>query len=131
MARRSRKAEGVPTIEWITGLVGLGIVVGTLGFIAYEAFQGGSGSPVLTVVVERTERTGAGFSAHVIVRNQSRTAAAEVVVDGVIRAAGKEHRGQARLDYVAGLSTRKATLLFPAPPERGEIAVRVVGFTTP
>jgi uncharacterized protein (TIGR02588 family) len=131
MARRSRTANGVPTIEWITGLVGLAIVLGTLGFIGYEAFQGEPGVPVLEATVERAERMPSGFSAYVVVRNHSRTAAAEVVVEGIVRTGVEEHRGEVRLDYVPGLSTRKATLLFPSPPDRDPILVRIVGFTTP
>lgn len=131
MAVRSRKKSGVPAIEWVTGLCGLTIVVGTLGFIGYEAFRNGPAEPHLEATVEATGRAGDGFSATVTVRNQSRQAAAEVLVEGVVRADGGDQRSEVRLDYVPGLSSRKATLVFPRPPAAGGVAVRIVGYTTP
>ena len=131
-ARRRAKGDGIPAIEWVTGVVGLAIVLGTLGFIAYEAFSGGGEEAALEIRVEGTATGPAGFTAAVLVRNRSRKAAAEVLLEGVIRSrAGGETRARARLDYVPGLSTRRATLVFPAPPEAGAVDVRIVGYTTP
>ena len=131
MAARKRK-EGVPTIEWVTGVLGLAVVVGTLGFIGYEAFLDGPAEPHLEATVETTGRAGAGFSATVMVRNQSRQAAADVLVEGVIRSReGADLRSEVRLDYVPGLSSRKATLVFPRAPGEEGIAVRILGYTTP
>jgi uncharacterized protein (TIGR02588 family) len=132
MATRSRTRNGIPTIEWVTGGVGLAIVLGTLGFIAYEAFVGGPEAPHLTVAVETSGAAASGFSATVVVRNESRQAAAEVLVEGVLRSReGGEKRSEVRLDYVPGLSSRRATLVFPAPPDEGGVSIRIVGYTTP
>ena len=122
----------MPAIEWITGLAGLAIVLGTLGFIGYEALRGGPDAPALDVVVEHSSEEPNGFVVVVRVRNENRQAAAEVLLEGVVRLAdGRERRSQARLDYVAGLSTRRATLLFPAAPAGGTVEVRILGYTTP
>jgi uncharacterized protein (TIGR02588 family) len=130
MAARKRK-DGVPTIEWVTGVIGLAIVVSTLGFIGYEAFVDGPTDPQLEVTIETTGRAGAGFSATVMVRNQSRQAAADVLVEGVIRSRDGDLRSEVRLDYVPGLSSRRATLVFPRAPGEDGVAVRIVGYTTP
>jgi uncharacterized protein (TIGR02588 family) len=131
MAKRRSTNDGVPAIEWVTGLVGLTIVAGTLAFIGYEALQGGSEQPRLEARIETTGPLPAGFSVTVVVRNSSRRAAAEVLVEGVLRARGSEHRSEVRLDYVAGLSSRSATLIFPEAPASGGITVRILGYTTP
>jgi uncharacterized protein (TIGR02588 family) len=131
MTPRNRKKNGVPTIEWVTGVIGLAIVVGSLGFIGYEAFRDGPVDPQLEAVVERSGRSGAGFTCTVVVRNHSRQAAAEVLVEGVIRSRDGEVRSEVRLDYVPGLSSRRATLVFPHPPGEDAVAVRIVGYTTP
>ena len=128
-ARRGK--NGVPTIEWVTGVIGLAIVVATLGFIGYEAVRGGPAEPDLEAAVETTGRTAAGFSATVTVRNRSRHAAAAVLVEGVIRSGDDEVRSEVGLDYVPGLSSRRATLVFPRAPGEGGVTVRVVGYTTP
>jgi uncharacterized protein (TIGR02588 family) len=131
VARRRRQAHEVPTIEWITGLAGLAIVLATLGFIGYEAFRGGAPSPRLEAAVETTGAVPSGFSATVAVLNASHQAAAEVVIEGVVQSGGGESRSQARLDYVPGRSTRRATLVFPGAPDAGGVKVRIVGYTTP
>jgi uncharacterized protein (TIGR02588 family) len=131
MPTRRRSNDGVPTIEWVTGLVGLTIVVGTLAFIGYEAFQGGSEQPRLEAAVETTGTLQSGFSVTVVVRNASRRAAADVLVEGVVRARDGEHRSEVQLDYVAGLSSRRATLIFPTPSASDGITVRILGYTTP
>ncbi len=132
MATRSRTHKRVPAIEWITGLAGLAIVLGTVGFIAYEAFRGGAEVPSLALTVERSKHGADGVVALVSVRNDSRQAAAEVLLEGVMRLRdGGEQRSQARFDYVPGHSTRRATLLFPAAREAGHLEVRILGYTTP
>jgi uncharacterized protein (TIGR02588 family) len=132
MATRSRTRNGIPPIEWVTGGIGLVIVLGTLGFIGYEAVVGGPEAPHLSVAIETSGPAVSGFSATVVVRNESRQAAAEVLVEGVLRSRdGGEERSEVRLDYVPGLSSRRATLVFPAPPGEGGVSVRIVGYTTP
>jgi uncharacterized protein (TIGR02588 family) len=122
----------VAAIEWVTGGIGLFIVVSTLAFIGYEALRGDSGQPGLEVSVDTTHKEPSGFSVTVVVRNASRRAAAEVVVEGVLRPKnGHEQRSQVRLDYVPGLSERRATLVFGSPPSDGGVAVRILGYTTP
>lgn len=132
MAKRKRQDDRIPPIEWITGLAGLVIVAGTLGFIGYEAFVDNSPAPSLEAAVESAAPDGSAYSATVVVRNRSRRAAAGVLVEGVLRTRdGSEARSEARLDYVPGLSSATATLLFPAAPASGGVAVRIVGYTTP
>jgi uncharacterized protein (TIGR02588 family) len=132
MAARSRKKDGVPAIEWVTGVCGLAIVLGTIGFIAYEAFRGTPGEPRLEVAIETSRATASGFSVTVLVRNASRRAAADVVVEGILRSRDTGvQTSEVRLDYVPGLSTRRATLVFQAPAAENDVSVRIVGYTTP
>lgn len=113
-------------------MVGLAIVLGTLGFIGYEEFRPGPDEPRLEVLVETSQMTATGLVATVLVRNTSRQAAAEVLVEGVIRApGGGEQRSEVRLDYVPGLSTRRVSLVFAASPGDSGVAVRILGYTTP
>ena len=132
MAARGRKQDDVPAIEWVTGGIGLAIVLGTLTFIGYEALRGDAGRPALEAAVETSHTEPSRFFAVVVVRNTSRRAAAEVVVEGVARSKnGGEQRSEMRLDYVPGLSQRRVTLVFEGQPSEGGVAVRIVGYTTP
>lgn len=132
MARRRTRREGVPTVEWITGLAGLAIVVAILGAIGWEAMRGGAGGPALHVTLETVTEGPGGYVAGIVVRNASRQAAADVLVEGRIQGAdGGGTRSEVRLDYVPGLSERRAVLTFPSAPQPPGVALRVLGYTTP
>jgi uncharacterized protein (TIGR02588 family) len=129
MARRRQRQ--VPLVEWVVALVSAVIVLGTIGYLAYETFQPGSEEPLLTVTILQTREAGGSFIVGVEVRNLSRAAAADVHIAGRVRSTdGVEAQGQARVDYVPGLSTRQASLVFDVNP-RGQALVRIIGYSKP
>ena len=98
----------------------------------YAAALGEGAPPALRVTVAGTRSSPGGFAADVVVDNEAPQAAANVLVEGIARGPdGDEVRSDATLDYVPGLSSRRATLLFPAPFSRDALRVRVRGFTIP
>jgi uncharacterized protein (TIGR02588 family) len=130
MARHPPKRDSVPPIEWVAGISSLILVLGTLAFLAFEALQSRAPLPDLRLAVESVSPTTVGHSVTVVVRNVSQQAAADVVIEG--RATGGEQaRAEARLDYVAALSERRAVLVFPFPPDMDRLELRVLGYTTP
>ena len=132
MGARRRKENDVPTLEWMAGGLAFLIVVGTLAFIGFEAFRGGSNAPDLRVEIDAIAQANGGHSVAVLVRNVGHQAAARVIVEGMSRdERGREARVEAQLDYVPGLSEEHATLIFPFPPDRESMQVRVVSFTRP
>ena len=129
MARRRKGA--VPAIEWIGAGIGLLIVLGTIGYLTFETFSGHAKEAILGVTVMSIREHAGSFAVDVEVRNAGRGAAADVHVAGSSRASdGREARAQARLDYVPGLSTRRATLIFPFDPG-AHPDVRVSGYAKP
>jgi len=132
MPVKTRARHDVPMIEWITGAVASAIVLGMLAFIGYEAVFGDGAPPALRVTVAGTRSSPGGFAAEVTVANESSQAAANVLVEGVVRGAdGTEIRSDATVDHVPGFSSRRATLLFPGPYANEAVRVRVRGFTAP
>ena len=129
MARRLKRR--IPLAEWAVGIISAIIVLGTVGYLAFEAFQPDADEPALTAtVLEIRERNGS-FVVEVEVRNASRGAAAEVHIAGVARAGdGRERQGQALVDFVPGFSTRRASLVFDVNPGT-DADVRIVGYTRP
>jgi uncharacterized protein (TIGR02588 family) len=122
----------MPTLEWIAGALGFILVAATLVFIGFESYQGERDGPDLHAEVDTVSRGSGGYEVSVIVRNAGRTAARGVIVEGLSNdERGRESRVQAELDYVPGLSEERATLIFPDPPHRASIGVRIVSFTTP
>lgn len=124
-----KRPTHVPAVEWVTGIVALVIVVSTVGFITWESFGGDRGEPDLHVSVEATSMTSGRQVVTLLVRNAARQAAAEVMVEGVGR--GSAVRRQTRLDYVAGLSTRRATLVFPESAPLDPQTLAILSFTVP
>lgn len=129
MVRRPKRT--IPLVEWTAGIVSVIIVLGTLGYLTFEAFQSDADQPALTAtVLEIRERNGS-FIVEVEVRNASRGAAAEVHLAGVARTRdGRERQGQALVDFVPGFSTRRASLVFDVHPGP-DADVRIVGYTRP
>ena len=125
---RQRKT---PAVEWIAGIMGGAIVLGTIGYLVFAALQPQSDGPQLTVAVTGVRESAGAFVVDVEVRNSSRQAAADVHLAGMTpsrEGAGAQPR--ARLDYVPGLSARTATLIFDLNPGRAA-DVRVVGYSVP
>jgi uncharacterized protein (TIGR02588 family) len=121
----------MPLVEWVAGMISAAIVLGTLGYLGFEAFQPGPDEPRLTVTVLRTRESAGTFVVELEIRNNGRGAAAGVQIAGLARrTASGERRGQAVVDHVPGLSTRQASLVFDDDPG-ADLDVRVVGYAKP
>jgi uncharacterized protein (TIGR02588 family) len=129
MAKRGQRR--IPAAEWLASLIGSVIVLGTIGFLTFEVFQRSEQEPALTVSVLQVRPTGESFVVDVEVRNQSPSAAADVHLAGADRtAAGRQLQVQARLDFVPGFSSRRASLVFESDPGTAP-PIRIIGYTRP
>ncbi len=112
-------------------LISLGIVLATIGFLMFEAFQPGPLEPALTVDVLQVRESAGSFVVDVEVKNASRGAAADVHLAGMSETRdGPGTRPQARVDYVPGFSSRRASLVFAFDPGNNA-EVRIVGYSQP
>src|SRR5687768_16783908 len=129
MAKRQQRH--IPPLEWTAGLVSLFIVLGTIGYLVFEALQPRHDAPVLSVSILEMRESHGSFVVDVEIRNNSRAAAADVHVAGMTPSAdGRALPAQARVDYVPGFSTRRASLVFGVDPG-ANVDVRVVGYARP
>ena|SRR5688572_15037307 len=127
-----RRADAVPLLEWMAGGLAFIVVAGTLAFIGFETFRSERDGPDLRTEIGAVTQANGGHSVAVIVRNAGRRAAATVIVEGISgEDDGRGTRAEAQVDYVPGLSQAEATLIFPFPPDRASLRVRVIGFTVP
>jgi uncharacterized protein (TIGR02588 family) len=126
-----RRQRDIPPLEWVAAIVSLVIVLGTIGYLLFEAFQPGSDAPTLTVTVVDVRQSVGSFAVDVEVHNGSRAAAADVHLAGFARSPdGREAHAQARVDYVPGFSKRSASLVFASDPG-ARPDVRIVGYSRP
>jgi uncharacterized protein (TIGR02588 family) len=129
MARR--RPRHIPPVEWITATISAAIVVGSIGFLVFEAVQPASEEPRLAAAVLEVRERDGSFVVEFEVRNSGRGAAAGVHVAGVARAAdGGERQGLAVVDYVPGFSARRASLMFDVDPGP-QARVRIIGYARP
>jgi uncharacterized protein (TIGR02588 family) len=127
--RRSRGAT--PLLEWISAAIGLAITLGILGYLGSQLRSQRERLPALSVEVGNIVTGPTGYTADITIRNASPATAAHVHVEGTLQTGNEVRRSVALLDYVPGHSSRRAGLTFEEDPSRGNLEVRVIGYTEP
>lgn len=123
--------QQVPWLEWVASGVGLLLVLTIFGVIGWQAFNGATMPPVITVKVENVVPVEGGYRVLFQALNSSGEAAAQVEVEGKVSTDGGEEVSRAVLDYVPGRSARRGGLFFTRDPRTGTLAVRATGFVAP
>lgn len=124
MARSKPKP---PLLEWIAAAAGLLLVLGVMGVIARDAFNGSAGTtPDIAVAAIRARPVGSGWVVEFEARNVASVTAAQVTIEG--RLPGGE-TATATIDYVPGRSVRRGGLFFGAEPLGVEL--RALGYQDP
>lgn len=116
--------------EWLTGAIGLALVVGAL-FVLLRDARGPARAPDLAVRVDSVTRASAGWVAHVTTRNAGTASAAEVSIEGELVTGADTARAEATMDLVPGGATRTGGLLFARDPRAGTLVVRARGYREP
>lgn len=131
--RASRRPPERPRLEWMVGIACAVLVLGVVGFLAFEALFGDHRPPHLTAVIERLEPGSAGTLAIVTVINGGDEAAAKVGVEATVTRAGQPpEQKDIEFDYVAAGATRSGAFVIEGQDIRMEnIAVSVHGFAEP
>ena len=125
-ARDRDAAKRISTLEWISGAIGVVVIVLLLGYLVREATLDPS-PPLLTVHVDSVAKRGALHALHFRVMNRGRATAADVGVTGTL---GDEER-EATLDYVPGDSEAGGALFFEGDPRPGSVVLRISGYREP
>jgi uncharacterized protein (TIGR02588 family) len=128
----ARREGYIPVWEWIAGVVGLVLVVGTIGFLLYRAVTGGSSPPEVEISVEAITPIRSGYLVEVSVSNTGEGTAAELTLTGELRD-GTEvvETSTVTLDYVPSQSSREAGLYFSEDPREFELSLRAEGYRAP
>ena len=126
------KLDHAPGWMWGIGLLGLLLVLGSIGFALYEAAIGDSSPPNVTVEVEEIVRLENGFLVEFRVVNQGGTTAAGLTVEGELRN-GTEivETSDTTIEYVPSRSERSGGLFFTRDPGQYELELRAKGYEMP
>jgi uncharacterized protein (TIGR02588 family) len=122
----------VSWLEWLASAIGLLLVLGVFGVIGWQAVNGATTPPAITVTVESMASVDGGFRVLFRAHNSAGEAAAQVEVEGKLSAAGTDtETSRVVLDYIPGHSERQGGLFFTRDPRSGVLAVRATGFAEP
>jgi uncharacterized protein (TIGR02588 family) len=129
---RKPRAPNTSTAEWIVAAASTALVLGVLGFLIYEGVRHPPTPPDITLEVDSIQAAGPGYLVLFRARNQGRSTAAEVVVEGELHAAtGQVETSQTTIDYVPGGGQQRAGLYFAQDPRRLRLKLRAHGYREP
>ena len=127
-----QQGGGIPPLEWAIAILGLVLVLGTIGFLLYEAAIGDDSPPEFSFAVNRVSASGSGYLVEFNVVNHGGSTAARLTVQGELRS-GEEsvEMSQTEIDYVPADSERSGGLFFTANPNDNSLVLRALGFQKP
>lgn len=119
-------------LEWIVFGLSLFLVLGTVGFLAWDGLQGGDSQAALSVELGRPEPSGGAWAVPVTVRNQGDETAEGVRVEVTLEAPGMQvETADFEAAFVPRRSKREGWVTFRSDPARGRLTGRAVGYESP
>ena len=136
MSNKARKDPGklneAPLWMWGIGLLGLVLVLGSIGFALYEAAAGDSSPANVTVEVVEILPAQNGFLVEFRVRNEGGTTAAGLTVEGELQDGAEiVETSDTTVEYVPSHSEREGGLFFTLDPQQYQLQLRAKGYETP
>ncbi len=118
--------------EWVAGAVGLVLVLGTVGFIAYNGLTTEPSVPVVTVEHVSTERAPGGYVVQFRARNSGPSTAASLTISGTLYDGSTEiETSEATLDYLPPNGERQGGLIFQTDPAGHQLSLEAEGYVDP
>jgi|SRR5919206_2240455 uncharacterized protein (TIGR02588 family) len=118
-------------LEWAVFGAGLALILGALGFLAYDGATAGDSPPEFRIELLPHERRGDSFHVPVRVKNSGGRTAEGVRVEVLLEGAGQAERGEFVLAFLPRGGTREAAVTFHADPSAGRLRARVLGYEEP
>ena len=120
-------------LEWVVFAVGLALVAGVLGYLAYDGLTMGDAPPSIEVRLGAPEQRGASFIVPVYVFNRGDATAEGVTVEvAQQRADGQAgEQGQFEVAFLPRRATREGWVAFKTDPRQTTLTARVLGYEKP
>ena len=118
--------------EWVCAAIGVLLVLGTVGFIGYEALTREPAVPDVTVEHIGTEQASGGYIVRFSARNTGPATAAALSISGeLLDATAVIESSEAVLDYLPSNAERQGGLIFQNDPARYELKLTAKGYFDP
>ena len=136
MSHEAGKDQGnikdAPLWMWGIGLLGLVLVLGSIGFMLYQAAAGDSSPPDVTVRVGSILPIRNGFLGEFRAINEGGSTAEGLTVEGELRKGTESvETSNTTIEYVPSHSEREGGLFFRSDPRQYELRLRATGYEKP
>jgi uncharacterized protein (TIGR02588 family) len=118
-------------LEWTAFAVGLVLVLGTLGYLAYDGFTMEDQPPYLEIRLGAPLARENAFLVPVAVTNRGDQSAEDVRVEVVLAHGQTDERGELDMAFLPRGATRHGWVTFHADPRSGTLTSRVLGYERP
>lgn len=126
------KLKDAPLWMWSIAFLGLAMVVGSIGFMLYEAIAGERTPPDVIVQVDLIVPTRNGHLVKFRAVNEGGSTAEGVTVEGKLMNGPESiETSNTTLEYVPSYSMREGGLYFTLDPTQYELRVRAKGYEKP
>ncbi len=120
-------------LEWSVFAVGLVLVLGTLGYLVYDALTMGSEPPVIEIRLEPTVERAGNYIIPVSIKNNGDQTAEGIHIEVQLIQQGRElERSEFVVAFLPRQATREGWVTFKTNPATAEqITARVLGYEKP
>ena len=118
-------------LEWAVFGVGLALVCGVLGFLAYDGLTAAEAPAQFRIELGRPEQRADGYHVPVRLTNTGGETAEGVHVEVLLEAANTSERGEFVVAFLPRGGTREAAVTFHTDPATGNLRARVLGYEKP
>jgi uncharacterized protein (TIGR02588 family) len=126
------KLKDAPSWVWGIALLGLAMVVGSIGFMLYEAVAGDMSPPDVTVGIDVVLPTRNGYLVRFRAVNEGGTTAEGVTIEGELSNGTESvETSNTTIEYVPSHSEREGGLYFTLDPKQYELRLRAKGYENP
>lgn len=118
--------------EWVSGAVGLVMVLAMVGYLGYNAMTAESSVPGVTVDHLSTQRTSGGYVVTFRARNSGPSTAASLLISGRLNDGSRNiETSEVVLDYLPPRGERRGGLIFQNDPSGYQLRLEPKGYVDP
>jgi uncharacterized protein (TIGR02588 family) len=131
-AQQVNANDAPPPWEWAVALLGLVLVLWSIGFLAYQVVAGDDSPPDVLIRADAILPVKSGYLVQIRAVNQGGSTAAELRIEGTLRGeSGNVETSETVIDYVPAHSHRKGGLFFTQDPRQFTLQLRAKGYAEP
>lgn len=120
-------------LEWIIFIIGLALVISTLGYLIYDAATASETPPQIEFKLGTPQLQSQHFILPIAVTNQGEQTAEDVQIEVVLEKGGQEEeRAEFQIAFLPRRATQEGWVTFQTDPRNAErIKTRAIGYKKP